>query len=234
MSPTLCGSGKLTVLPTLCLLISVQITGCTFRHRANDSGTGIQTKGGSKNITIQRCRFDNAGSRAVNIGGSTGLRYFRPKPNGYEAKDIIVEDCTFIGSMAAVAFVGVDGAVVRYNTIYRPKRCIARILQETRGAEFVSSRNGSFTNNIVAFHSDELRTAVNVGAGTAPKTFKFAKNHWYCIDNPQRSNRLSLPVKETDGKYGMNPQFVNEREGDLSLRKMSPVRDAGPRSSPSR
>ena len=214
--------------------MTVRSLAARFAIAQNDSGTGVQTKGGSKNITIQRCRFENAGGRAVNIGGSTGLRYFRPKPNGYEAKDIIVEDCTFIGSMAAVAFVGVDGAIVRYNTIYRPKRWIARILQETRGAEFVSSRNGSFTNNIVTFHSDELRTAVNVGAGTAPKTYKFAKNYWYCIDKPQRSNRLSLPVKETHGKYGVNPQFVSEREGDLSLRKMSPIRDAGPRSNSSR
>ena len=70
---------------------------------------------------------------------------------------------------------------------------------------------------------------VNVGAGTAPKTFKFAKNHWYCIDNPQRSNRLSLPVREVGGKYGVNPQFVNEQDGNLSLRKTSPVRDAGVR-----
>ena len=40
----------------------------------------------------------------VNIGGSTGRAYFRPRPEGFEAKDITVEDCTFVGSGAA--FVG--------------------------------------------------------------------------------------------------------------------------------
>jgi hypothetical protein len=39
-------------------------------------------------IVIQRCRFENAGNRSVNIGGSTGLEFFRPKADGYEAKDI--------------------------------------------------------------------------------------------------------------------------------------------------
>lgn len=211
-----------------------QVTGCTFRHRGGESGSGIQIKGGSKDVTVQRCRFDSAGGRAVNIGGSTGLQFFRPKPSGYEAKDIIVEDCTFIGSMAPVAFVGVDGAVVRYNTIYRPTRWVARILQETQGRDFVPCRNGSFTNNLVVFRTDELRTAVNVGAGTEPKSFRFAKNHWYCIDSPQRSGQISLPVKESGGKYGQNPQFMDAGKGDLRLKKSSPVRDAGARTAEGR
>ena len=206
-----------------------QIVGCTFRHKDADSGSGVQAKGGSKNISIERCRFENAGGRAVNIGGSTGLSYFRPKPSGYEAKDITVEDCTFTGSMAPISFVGVDGAVVRFNTIYRPTRWIVRILQENRGSEFVPCRNGFFTNNLIAFRSDELRTAVNVGGGTSAETFKFEKNHWLCIDNLRRSNRLSLPVKEVGGTYGQDPLFVNEREGDFRLKKTSPVRDAGVR-----
>lgn len=206
-----------------------RITGCTFRYRGDIFGSGVQTKGGSADITIQRCRFENAGGRAVNIGGSTGLAYFRPKSAGYEAKNITVEDCTFIGSTAPIAFVGVDGAIVRYNTIYRPTRWVARILQESRDARFVACRKGQFTNNLIAFRSDELRTAVNVGAGTTPESFTFAKNHWYCIDNPQRSSRLSLPVKEANGRYGQNPQFVNEKQHDLQLKKTSPIRDAGVR-----
>jgi hypothetical protein len=206
-----------------------RITGCTFRHRRSDAGRGVQIKGCSKDVTVQKCRFENAGGRAVNLGGSTGLPYFRPKPSRYEAKDVTVEDCTFIGSMAPVAFVGVDGAIVRYNTIYRPTRWVARILQETQLQEFVPCRNGRFTNNLVVFRDDELRTAVNVGGGTAPQTFKFAQNHWYCINNPRRSDRISLPVKETGGTYGRAPQFRDAKAGDLRLKMTSPVRNAGVR-----
>ena len=54
------------------------------------------------------------------MGGSTGMNYFRPKGARYEAKDIRVEGCVFVGSDAPVAFTGVDGATFRYNTIYRP------------------------------------------------------------------------------------------------------------------
>lgn len=205
------------------------IIDCVFRNQSSGYGNGVQTKGGSSNISIQSCRFENAGSRAVNIGGSTGPRFFRPKVQGYEAKNIFVEDCTFIGSMAAVAFVGVDGAIVRYNTIYRPDDWVVRILQESRGNQFKPCRGGVFTNNVIAFRADELRTAINVGSGTAPQTFTFAHNHWYCIDAPQRSDRLSLPVKETAGTYGIDPQFRDAAQQDFSFQPTSPVRNAGVR-----
>jgi hypothetical protein len=101
-----------------------------------------------------------------------------------------------------VGFVGVDGAVVRFNTFERPGRWVLRILQETREPGFVPCRNGEFTDNTIAFESSSWGTGgVNIGGGTAPDTFKFARNWWYCIDNPARS-RPTLPTPETGGVYG--------------------------------
>ena len=193
------------------------ITGCTFRHEKAELANGVQAKGGSRHVTVQRCRFENAGGRALNIGGSTGLAFFRPKPEGYEAKDITVEDCTIIGS--SIAFVGVDGAVVRFNTLYRPVRWGLRILQENQDAQFVPCRNGRFENNIVAFRSDETRTMVNVGGGTSPETFTFKDNVWYCLDRPAATERaVQLPVKETGGTYGVDPQFADAEKGKLTAK----------------
>jgi hypothetical protein len=89
---------------------------------------------------VRNCTFINAGQRGVNLGGSTAMKVFRPLGAKYEAKDITVEGCRFVGSLSPVAFVGVDGAVVRYNTIYQPERWVVRILQETTEADFVPSR----------------------------------------------------------------------------------------------
>jgi hypothetical protein len=194
-----------------------EVSNCTFRYLSDVAANGVQTKGGSSLVTIRRCRFENAGSRAVNIGGSTGRDYFRPPSVDYEAKQITVEDCIFIGSMAPLAFVGCDGATVRYNTIFRPTRWVARILQESQGAEFVPCRNGEFLHNVIAFRADEVQTIVNVGGGTAPQTFRFAGNHWYCIDQPSRSDRLNLPVAETAGSYGQDPQFADAEALDLRV-----------------
>ena len=205
------------------------ITECTFRYRSDLAANGVQTKGGSRDVAIRRCRFEHAGGRSVNIGGSTGRRFLRPQGVKYEAKAITVEDCTFIGSSAPVCFVGVDEAVVRYNTIYRPTRYVLRVLQESRDQQFVPCRNGVFANNVIAFRSDEVRGIANVGTGTAPETFGFSGNFWYCIDRPQRSDRLALPVRETGGTYGSDPRFSNADQGDLSFAAMSPVRDAGVR-----
>ncbi len=202
------------------------IEGCTFRHDDKVGSNAVQTKGGSSEIIICQCRFGHAGSRSVNVGGSTGLQFFRPEPQGYEAKNITVESCVFIGSQAPVAFVGVDGAVFRFNTIYRPTRWVLRILQETRKPEFAPSRNGQFTDNIIAFRSDEVATTVNIGSATAPETFKFARNFWYCLDDPDNS-KPDLPTAESDGIYGKNPLFRDAEKGDLRLKSDSPAHKMG-------
>lgn len=206
------------------------ISHSTFREGDKIGANGVQMKGGSSDVTVRYCRFENAGGRAVNLGGSTGLPYFRPSPQGYEAKDLVVEDCTFIGSMAPLAFVGVDGATVRHNTFYRPTRWLMRILQENQDPKFVPCRNGKFTNNIIAFQLDELSSAVNIGPKTAPETFQFADNFWYGIGSHERTRRaVQLPTAESNGTYGQDPGFKNAANGDLQLIAGSPARNFGPR-----
>lgn len=137
-----------------------------------------------------------------------------------------MQGCTFIGSQAPIAFVGMDGAVVRFNTIYRPKRWVMRILQETRKPEFVPCRNGQFTDNIIVFRSDEVVTTVNIGPATAPETFKFARNFWYCLDDAAES-KPALPTPEANGAYGKDPLFHDAEIGDLRLKPDSPARKMG-------
>ena len=203
-----------------------------FRHTNAAASSGVQMKGGTSQITVRRNRFENYGSRAVNIGGSTGLQLFRPSlksPPHAEAKDIRVEGNTFIGGDAPIAFVGVDGAIVRFNTIYRPKRWAMRILQETRDPGFVPCRNGEFTDNIIVFHSTQwFEGGVNIGPNTAPKTFKFARNFWHCLNNPSVTKSLViLPTEETDGVYGKAPLFRDAEKGDLRLQPNSPAKKMG-------
>jgi hypothetical protein len=184
------------------------IDACTFRGRPGFSqDTGPQTKGGSSEVTVRRCLFDNAGTRAVNLGGSTGIPFFRPPGALYEAKDITVEGCTFIGSQAPIAYVGVDGAMVRYNTIYHPSKWVLRILQETTEKGFAPCGNGHFEHNLVVFRQADVQLIVNIGPNTRPETFTFADNLWFCEDRPEASKR-ALPVPESGGVYGVDPRFA--------------------------
>jgi hypothetical protein len=194
-----------------------QIVGNVLRHTAPPGANGVQCKGGSSAIAIRGNRFEAAGGRGVNIGGSTGRQFFRPPLAGdgphAEARDIRVEGNTFVGGGAPVAFVGVDGAVVRFNTIEQPGRWAVRILQENKAADFVPSRGGEFSDNVIVFASARwAEGGVNLGAGTAPGTFTFARNWWYCADDPARS-RPKLPTPETDGVYGQNPDTAKGRAG---------------------
>ncbi|MEK9136965.1 MAG: hypothetical protein AAB393_07570, partial [Bacteroidota bacterium] len=91
---------------------------------------------------------------------------------------------------------------------------------------FVPCRQGLFTDNIVAFRSDEVVTTVNIGPATAPETFTFARNWWSCLDDSSRSTP-ALPVVETDGIVGEAPRFHDPEAGWLSLREDSPAQQVG-------
>jgi hypothetical protein len=130
-----------------------------------------------------------------------------------EARNLVVEGNTFIGSMVPVAFVGVDGAIVRFNTIERPGRWALRILQENKAPGFVPCRNGQFTDNTIVFDSNRWSEGgVNQGGGIASETFRFARNWWYCADRPDRS-RPRLPTPEVDGTYGQPIEGAKGKAG---------------------
>src|SRR5690606_17467257 len=147
----------------------------------------IQAKGGSADIRITACDFIRAGQRPINCGGSTGMAYFRPQNATWEAKSITIDNCRFVGGTTAVAFVGVDGATFTHNTIYHPDKWIFRILQETTAERFVPCRNVRIEKNLIVYRAADVRVHINIGPNTAPHTFRFSGNWWYCDDAPNRS-----------------------------------------------
>jgi len=178
------------------------ITGCRLIGKKGYSASaGIQLKGGSSEIVVENCHFTNAGERPLNLGGSTGLPYFRPQGARHEAARLIVRNNTIEGSPCAAAFVGVDGAEFTGNTIRYPEKWIFRILQETREPGFAPCGNVLIRDNRITFHRAHVRTDINIGDGTAPETFRFESNHWLAEDAPQAS-RPTLPVDEKGGVYG--------------------------------
>jgi hypothetical protein len=82
-----------------------------------------------------------------------------------------------------------------------------------------------FEHNIVVFRAAEWATGgVNTGPKTAPDTFRFAGNLWYCEDRPDRS-RPQLPTAERDGIVGRDPRFKDTAKGDFGVAADSSARD---------
>jgi hypothetical protein len=178
------------------------ITGCRFEGKPGfTASAAIQLKGGTRNVTVEKCHFVNAGERPLNIGGSTGLAYFRPQGAKHEAANIKVRENVIEGSLCAAAFVGVDGAQFTDNSIRFPTRWIFRILQETREPGFVPCRKVEIRNNHIVFRRSQVETELNIGDDTEPGTFVFEGNRWHAEDKPE-SSRPKLPVAESGGIYG--------------------------------
>lgn len=182
------------------------ITSCRFTGKEGfTASAAVQLKGGTSDVTVEKCHFTNAGERPVNVGGSTGLPYFRPQGVKHEAARLVVRDNVIEGSLCAAAFVGVDGAEFTGNTILFPSKWIFRILQETKEPGFVPCRNGVVKNNKIVFRREQVQVEVNIGPGAAPETFRFEGNQWFAEDRPQAS-KPKLPVEETSGVYGSDPR----------------------------
>ncbi len=202
------------------------VTGCTVKNSPGRGEMGFQTKGGTSDILITGNRFFEAGLKALSLGGSSGLSAFGPLFPGYEAKNIRVEGNLVVGSESAIVFASSEDVTVQFNTIYLPEKWAVRILQDNTSPGSIPCRNGTFTDNIVVFQSGWLQGGINIGKGTAPETFRFARNAWYCENRPGRSQPY-LPTPEEDGIYGQDPLFRSPSENDFSLQDGSPAAGKG-------
>lgn len=182
------------------------ITGCRFTGKDGfTASAAVQLKGGTSDVMVEKCHFTNAGERPLNIGGSTGMPYFRPQGATHEAARITARDNIIEGSLCAAAFVGVDGAEFSGNTILFPTKWIFRILQETKEPGFAPCRNVLLKDNRIVFRRSQVQIEVNIGDGTAPETFRFENNRWFAEDKPQ-SSKPRLPVEEKNGVHGVDPR----------------------------
>ena len=183
----------------------VVITGCRILGKPGFSQhTGTQFKGGCEDVVLENCTFIDAGGRPIQAGGSTGMAYFRPVGAKYEARRIIIRHNRIEGGDCACTFTGVDGAEFNNNTVIRPRKWFFRILTETKVAGFPPARNVILTKNNFTYRRSEVSIPINIGADTAPETFKFIDNRWYAEDRPEASNPR-LPIAETGGIYGKAP-----------------------------
>ncbi len=191
----------------------------------NGGSNSIQAKGGTKSVAIARNLFINAGLRAINIGGSTGMKYFRPLDAKAESDSIIVFSNIFFGSMAPIAYVGAINAKVINNTIVNPTKWVVRILRENLNIYLHYDNNNQFINNIVYIGNAASSPVINVGPGTVPDAYVFRNNLWYNHENENWSP--VLPVHEFNSLRGVDPLLDNVLDSNLVPRVNSPVIGAG-------
>ncbi len=182
------------------------VESCRFLGREGFApSNAIQLKGGTRDVLVHRSYFRDCGERAINLGGSTGLEYFRPAPGDFEAKGIEIAGNRFHGCAAAVAWATASGGRVHHNTIHLPRKWVLRILQESEDRRFRPCADGAFEENLVVFDA-AVSTFVNVGPGTAPATFRFRGNAWFEAGGGRRP---VLPVAEEGGVLGVDPALLD-------------------------
>ncbi|MDQ3142856.1 MAG: right-handed parallel beta-helix repeat-containing protein [Bacteroidota bacterium] len=183
----------------------------------------IQCKGGTQFITIRGNKFVDGGTRALNLGGGTGLAFFRPQNATFEAADMDVYANFFSGSEAPIAFVGCTRVSVCNNTIVDPGKWVLRILQETVDPNrFISCSYNTFCNNIIRIQPN-VTIEVNIGPNTLPGTFTFSNNLWWKNGQSTWQGPV-LPVNES-ARIIADPKFVDTI--DYKIQFDSPAKAKG-------
>lgn len=210
----------------------VDMVGCHWgtiqsNYFLDTGNSGIQAKGGTQFITIRKNTFEDLDQRALNLGGSTGLEFFRPPlpdpiVDAFEAADLDVYSNVFVGSWSPIAYVGCVRVKVYNNTIYKPENWVIRILQETTEEGFLTCGDNEFRNNII-YLSEDL-TEVNIGPDTDDQSFVFSNNTWFNEDDDSWSP--SLPVEDVD-QIIEDPLFVDGPMLDFHLDQASPCIESG-------
>ncbi|RAM01894.1 hypothetical protein DO021_11540 [Desulfobacter hydrogenophilus] len=184
-----------------------KISQCLFQgKRGFSQANGVQIKGGSHNILVEKCYFYHPGRRGINLGGSTGFKWFRPGVTDYEAKKIEVAGNIFIGG-TAIAFVTSQQGYVHHNAILYPTGWVLRILQEDMDPRFKPCGNSLFMKNIIVVN-EKMKDFINIGPGTFPQSFRFRANVWY---DPALGRIPRLPFMENAPVYQVNPGVKFEK-----------------------
>jgi hypothetical protein len=206
----------------------VDMVGCHFaKFNSNEfknmGSNAVQAKGGSQYIDISSNFFENCGERTLNIGGSTGLSFFRPIDVKFEASDIFIYSNIIIGSVAPICYVGSKKVDVINNTIVNPEKWVIRILQETVDtSRFVPCSEGRFMNNIV--YQGNLSTETNIGPNTSPNTFLFNNNFWYNSANSNWSGP-KLPSNDPNQRINFDPLFESLSNNNFKLQSTSKAKE---------
>lgn len=209
----------------------VDMVGCHYgvienNYFENLGSNSIQAKGGTAWIRIQGNFFKNGGQRTLNLGGSTGLPFFRPDTARYEAAHLQVFANIFVGSWAPIAYVGAVQVEVVNNTIYKPENWVIRILQESVDPDrFLECGDNSFVNNII-YLGHTLNTTTNIGPNTRPQTFLFSNNLWYNSASPTWNGPF-LPTPDLNQVLNENPMLADPDLGDFTPLPGSPAIGSG-------
>ena len=226
------------------------ITGCSFENTRStliiEYGSGIQIKGGSANVLIDKCYFHTPGYAGMHIGQVTGEDYFRPifstddgdgENCDYEVKNIDVYRSIFVDMINPIKWASSVGGGIYNCTFYCPEAYdgsnvtgLAYVYNmyafHTYGAfpdTLVFAKDGEVINNIMSHNSSlgSLNFVVYTqSAQTNPESFLFSYNLWHDTDDPG-----NLPAWDYLATLYGSPQHNNDLSGDPLFVEASPEAD---------
>lgn len=182
----------------------VTVQSCRFNGLEGFSQMGgIVMRAGTREVVIERNRFDNAGEFVVAMGGVSDRPHFRPpvRPDEpgprFEAIEIAVSECVFVGGGCTVVFANADGCSFRSNTVVRPKSFVMNLRADQRDKPFAPSQRHVFSSNLIVWEPGDLQKFALVMPGVVGERFIMEQNLWWSKESSEDRAKLGgLPGKQ--------------------------------------
>lgn len=174
---------------------------------------GVRMRGGCDRITIQLCRFEDAGERVVSFGaGTTDINRHPPPaqpatgrgaaPAAAMLTEVVrssLEHCQIVNGRIPIAFIHADDCIARNNTIVRPRHAVLAMLIEQKSPHYSPGRRNVFGSNIISWDQGDLKRYAEIDQGADVSSFITEDNLWWSNEPLDRRERLGAIPGKTIG-----------------------------------
>jgi len=171
---------------------------------------GVRVRGGTNQVWLRECFFENAGDIAMAIGWRTAIDDFYPplepvstgrildKDKRFEVDRVQVRNCIVRGSACAAAFKHVQTVQFRSNTIYRPTLTVLAFDAPHDDPRLADNKKVVLSSNLIVWQPGDIKHLAMFGARAKPDGVRLERNLWW-------SKQLTEQLKKLGPMPGRNP-----------------------------
>jgi hypothetical protein len=159
--------------------------------------SGVRLRAGCANINILSNHFEDCGLTSICVGGASAVKDFRAHSlqgatigSLFEARDVLIERNTIVGSSAAITFTHSERTNVRRNTIVHPLYYVFCLMQTSDFELVGGARRNTFSSNLIIWRPKDLQSYFLIDEGVDLVTLRVDRNLWWSMEPLDSRTRL--------------------------------------------
>lgn len=187
----------------------VHINDCQLTGRDEFSEHfGLRLRGGTNQVWVKDCAFEDAGEIVLAIGWRTGVEDFYPplepsptervleRNKRFEVDQVQVRQCVVQGGTCAAAFKHAGTVQFRSNTIHRPRLTVFAFDAPHDDPRLADNKKVIIGSNLIVWQPGDVQHLAMFGASAKPDGIRLERNLWWSESLEEQLDKLGpMPGK---------------------------------------